>query len=170
MNDKIKEIVGFEFIKVGVFYLEEDKPWTDKNGEWEIKASLRLFSDEYKKADETAYVVYSDDELKYVGEYTYNLGDRWLRGNYVNHHKSDEIEKEINSGKEVSLWLAVSPYYVIKDFTINLGKSIEQEILRHYDLVWNKRNKIKQWEKWRGKNCIKVNNIVHKNHKGQRHE
>ncbi len=153
-----KEIVGFKFIKVGVFYLA-DEPWTNKKGEWEIRASLKLFSDEYKKADETAYVVYSDDELKYVGEYTYNLEDRWLRGNYVNHHKSDEIENEIKLKKEVSLWLAVSPYCSVNGFTINMGKSIEQEILRHKDTDWNKRNKIKQWEEWRKENCIKVNDI-----------
>jgi hypothetical protein len=158
---KTKEIIGFEFIKVGIFYLA-DKPRVDKKGEWEIRASLNLFSDEYKKADENVYVVYSDDEPKYVGEYTYNLEDRWLKGNYIYHHKSDKIESEIKSGKEVSLWLAVSPYYVTKGFTINLGKSIEQEILRHHDLDWNKRNKIKQCEEWRQKNCIKVSDIIQK--------
>lgn len=157
---EIKELLGYEFIRAGVFYLSEI-PWCDKNKENCVRASLELNSEKYRKADETAYLVYSDNILKYVGEYTYNLGDRWLSGDYVNHHKSDLIEKEIESGKEVTLWLAISPYYNVNEKTrINISKSIEHEILRQYDTEWNKRNKIKKWEEWRNKNCVPVEDIV----------
>ncbi|MBE8190537.1 MAG: hypothetical protein HAW58_06815, partial [Candidatus Thioglobus sp.] len=124
--------------------------------------SLKLYSDDYKKADETAYLVYSDKELKYAGEYTYNLEDRWLSGNkraktnYSNHHKNDKIKKELDSGKEVSLWLAVSPYCTVKGKEINIGKSIEQEILRDSNPEWNTRNTNNGAKNWRSKNCIRL--------------
>lgn len=160
LMSEIIELLEYKFINVGVFYLAET-PWCDKNGENCVRASLKLNSEEYRKADETAYLIYSNDILKYVGEYTYNLSDRWLSGDYVNHHKSDLIEQEIESGKKVTLWLAISPFCNINKTTrINISKSIEHEILRQHDAEWNKRNKINKWEKWRSNNCVSVEDIV----------
>jgi hypothetical protein len=157
---KTKIVHGFEFIKAGDFYLAET-PWKGKNKNFNIRASLKLTSEKYRQADETTYLIYSGIDLKYVGEYTYNLNDRWLSGNYVNHHKSDLIEKELELGKEVSIWLAISPFAIINEsIKINISKSIEHEILRKDDIEWNKRNRIKKWEEWRTKNCIPVEKIV----------
>ena len=158
-----KDCLGFEFVKAGVFYLE-DKPWKgkDKKGRpWKVRASLKMIDERFRKADETVYLIFSGDELKYVGEYTYRLKDRWLKGNYVTHDKYKKIEKEIEDGKEVSIWLARDPYLKtdkIKNF--NISKSLEHEILRSQSPEWNKRNQTKKWEDWRQRNCLKVNDIV----------
>lgn len=158
----IKKFLGFAFVRAGDFYLA-DQPWISKKGDWEIYASIKLVSDDFRNADETAYIVLSDNEPKYVGEYTYSLSDRWLSGNYINHHKSDLIEYELKSGKAVSLWLAVKPFAVTpKNVPINISKAIEQEFLRQLDLDWNKRNKIKKAEAWRAANCIPISEIVRK--------
>lgn len=157
---EFKLFLGFEFVKAGDFYLA-DVAWTGKKREWEIYASLRLVSDEFRKADESVYVVLANDELKYVGEYTYNLADRWLSGSYVNHHQSDLIESELKEGKEITLWLAVRPYSLTpENVPINISKSIEQEFLRQFDLEWNRRNKVKKWEFWRSENCVPVSEII----------
>ena len=157
-----KDCLGFKFVKAGIFYLE-DRPWEgkDEKGPWKVRASLKMIDERFRKADETAYLIFSGDELKYVGEYTYNLEERWLNGNYVNHHKYLEIEKEIAGGKEVSIWLAVSPYLKTdKIENLNISKSLEHEILRRQSPEWNKRNQTKKWEDWRQRNCQKVNDIV----------
>jgi hypothetical protein len=159
---EFKKFLGFEFVKAGEFYLA-DIPWKGKKGEWEIYASIKLTSESFRKADESAYVVLSDSELKYVGEYTYSLEDRWLSGSYINHHKSDLIEQELKLDKKVTLWLAVKPYAMTPDnLSINISKSLEQELLRQCDLDWNKRSKIKKWESWRAENCIPVSEIIKK--------
>ena len=159
-NYEFKKYFGFEFVKAGDFHLSEE-PWKGKKGEWEIYASIQLVSEDFRRADESVYVVLSGDKLKYVGEYTYSLSDRWFSGNYIDHHQSDLIETELRLGEKVTLWLAVNPYLVTPDnFPINISKSIEHEFLRQYDLDWNKRNKIKKWESWRAENCIPVSEII----------
>lgn len=156
------EKYGFQFVKAGVFYLA-DEPWkgNDKTGPWAIRASLKLVDDQFRKADETVYLIFSDDELKYVGEYTYKLEDRWLYNEYVNHHKYKEIEEEISEGKVVSMWLAVLPYCEAGEIKqLNISKSLEHEIIKQCSPEWNKRNQTKKWEVWRSENCIKVSDIV----------
>ena len=160
-----KEILGFKFVKAGAFYLAKE-PWTGggkKTGIWESYVSLRLYDGQYRKADETVYLVYSELDLKYVGEFSYNLEDRWLKENedYVKHEKFKNIENEINNGHEVTIWLAVSPYDDIDEINqLNISKSIEHEILRKYSPEWNSRNKTGRWEDWRKDNCIKVADII----------
>jgi hypothetical protein len=159
-----KKCLGFDFVKAGDFYLaDEPRTGSDKNGPWEVYASLELFDKRYRKADETVYFVTADYEIMYVGEYTYNFEDRWLSGNYVNHHKYLEIEMELKEKREVSIWLAISPYCEAGDIEeFNLSKSLEQEILRKIDPPWNSRNKTAKWKKWRADNCIKINTLVGK--------
>ncbi len=160
-NLELKTLYGFEFVKAGVFYLAETS-WKITSKGWEIRASLELVSEKFRKADETVYLVYSDDDLVYVGEYTYNLESRWLSGNYVDHHKSDDIERQLEAGCDVTLWLAVFPYTSVDRSlqAINISKSIEHELLKKCDPKWNKRNKRSASEKWRQKNCISVVDIV----------
>jgi hypothetical protein len=157
-----KKIVGFEFIKAGVFYLA-DIPWEgrDNTGSWSIRASIKLVHKRFHQADETVYIIESDDELRYVGEYSYNFADRWLHKDYVNHHKYNEIENDLLNHKTVSIWLAISPYLRTKEIEqFNISKALEQEILRRYSPEWNKRNRINRHEQWRRRNCEKVSDIV----------
>jgi len=158
-----KNYFGFQFVKAGIFYLA-DVPWEGKGkkGPWEVWASLKMIAKRFREADETAYLIFSGSDLKYVGEYTYSLEYRWLKKDedYVKHEKYLNIEKDISDGNEVSIWLAVSPYYETDKIKLNISKSLEHEIIRHYSPEWNKRNKTKEWEDRGNRIYPKVSEIV----------
>ncbi len=100
--------------------------------------------------------------MKYVGEYSFNLADRWLKeGNYVWHHKEAEILNEIKSNNCVSLWASENPYVRISNEQVNISKSIESHILKTHvaHLPWNKRGKLKRRESWFKENCLKMTDI-----------
>lgn len=159
---EVRSFHGFEFVKAGTFYLA-DTPWVgiSKGKKWEVFASIKLTSEDFRLADETAYLIISDGDVKYVGEYTYNLSERMLYRNYVNHHKETLIEAELKQGKTVTLWLATHPYVLTPESKeINIAKSIEQEFLRQNDFEWNTRGRIKKWESWRAGKCIRVSKII----------
>jgi hypothetical protein len=165
MELTFKNICGFEFVKIGKFYLNESPLPVRYDGEDDhVNVSLRLIDDLFKKADESAYVIFSDNTLVYVGEFSYNFQDRWLRkDNYVWHNTDTKIEVELKSGNEVCIWLAVDPFALLANGSkINISKSIEQEILKS-NLVfpdWNKRGQFNKWAKWREKNCLRVTEII----------
>lgn len=76
----IKNVIGFEFVEVGEFYINEKPLNVTYDGKPDIvSVSLKLVNDEIKKVGESAYLVYVDDELAYVGEYLYNLENRWIK-------------------------------------------------------------------------------------------
>jgi hypothetical protein len=167
-----KELIGFKFVKVGDFRIN-DKPLSVryKGDTAEVKVSLKLIDESFLKSDESAYLIYAEDELVYVGEYSYNLKDRWLKKeDYIWHHTDIEIEKALAS-KTVSLWLAIDPYLMLPDNSekINVSKSIEQEILRRYSPSkdsdkpwWNKRGKVGNDPERRDLNCERVTKIIEK--------
>lgn len=159
---EIQQYLGFKFVNAGAFYLA-DLPWegVSKGRKWQVFTSIELTSEKFRFANETACLIISEGKVKYVGEYSYNLSERMLKGNYIDHHKDTQIENELKQGKYVSLWLAIDPYAVTPDNKkINIAKSIEQEFLRRYDLDWNNRGKIKKWESWRAEKCIPVSEII----------
>jgi hypothetical protein len=163
MNFEYKNVNGFEFVKVGNFYINNQPlEITYKGKKDKVSISLGLINEQFKNADESAYLICSEDELVYVGEFSYNLEDRWLRKKvYVWHHKDELIEQEILKNKNVSLWLIVNPFVQISDNTsINISKSIEQEILKKKKPLWNKRGEFIKWEKWKKDNCVLVTEII----------
>ncbi len=154
----IKTIAGFEFIKAGVFKFSSS-PYKFKN--WTSELVLDLFDERFEKADETAYLLMEGNEILYVGEFTYNLKDRWLSKSHVNHHMYDHIEVALKSGRTIAIWLAVSPYCTIDGHgELNISKSLEQAILIKHQPKWNSRNKQSAAPKWRNKHCIKLNTFV----------
>ena len=165
MNLLCKEISGFKFVKVGYFHMNAI-PYrvTYKGKEIECKLSLKLYNDLFKKADESTYLIFINDDPDpvYVGEYTYNLEDRWLRNSvYVWHSKDENIESELAQNNEVSLWLVVDPYLPLSNNKkINISKSIEQEILRVRYPDWNKRGQMIKYDAWRKDNCLSVLEII----------
>lgn len=150
---------GFQFIKSGDFK-PSDNPYKFKD--WTSKLVIDLYDERYAKADETAYLLMSDNlEIMYVGEFTYNLEDRWLSKGHVNHHMYDKIEDAISKGINISIWLAISPYFEVSDYgEINISKALEHQIMREYKPSWNTRNKQSEAKKWRAKNCIKLNTFI----------
>ena len=163
MELSFKNICGFEFVKIGEFYLHESPLPVRYAGKDDfVNVSLELIDQLFKKADESAYVILSDNALAYVGEFSYNFQDRWLRrDNYIWHNADIHIEAALRSCKEVSIWLAVDPFTLLADGTkINISKSIEQEILKKYPPEWNKRGQFKKWAEWRDKNCLRVKEIL----------
>ena len=155
---EFRNISGFEFIKAGEF-VKTDVPCSFKGWDSYIKID---FSDErYERADETVYVVTTGNNILYVGEFTYNLRDRWLSRGYVNHHMYSKIEEFLKSNQELSIWLAVEPYCNIENHgQLNISKSLEQHILKDTSPDWNLRNKHSGSSEWRVKNCIKLNTFI----------
>ena len=163
-----KEVLGFKFVKVGEFYLT-DKPYpvTFDGKQDSIKVCIKLVDELFLNSDESAYLVYVEDEIFYVGEFSYSLKDRWLRReNYVWHGIDDYVEAMLSppNEKKVSLWLTVDPYIIHGSTRLNISKSIEQEILRQTQPmpVWNKRGQLNKWVDWREKYCVSVSNIISK--------
>jgi len=120
-----KKIAGFSFIKIGKFYNNKKPIFVKYEGkDTPITLSLYLINDEFKKIGESAYLIFSDNQLMYVGEYSFNLKDRWLRnGEYVWHHKDKNISDALNEKKNVTFWITLNPYIKIdKDTTINISK------------------------------------------------
>lgn len=152
-----RKISGFHFIKAGDF-LFADTPCKFKS--WESNLILDLYDERYRNADETVYLVTHNDTILYVGEYTYNLKERWLTKNYVNHHMYDKIESQLTLGKEISLWLAIKPYCEVAEFgLLNISKSLEQQIIKEYKPEWNSRSRHSGSDEWR-KNCLKLNSFI----------
>lgn len=146
------------FVKAGDFQLSVN-PYHFKT--WTSKIILNLYDEKYEKADETVYLVTYNDEILYVGEFTYNLKDRWISKNHVNHHMYENIEKLLTDGKIPSIWLAISPYCEIPELgELNISKSLEQKIMRDNQPKWNSRNKQSKVEEWRHKNCIRLDSFI----------
>ncbi len=164
MSDQkiITEVVGFKFIKVGEFKFSE-KPHKFKT--WVSELSVNLYDERYEKADETVYLMIDEkEEILYVGEFTYNLNDRGLCKKYVDHHQYENIESALKEKKDISLWLAISPYCAIKGCgELNISKSIEQQIVIVHQPKWNKRGKqlgSEDFQGWRDKNCIRLDSFL----------
>lgn len=161
---EIKQESGFEFVKAGKFSIS-DAPCQLKN--FKLTVKLDLYSQEFEKANETTYFITCEDTMLYVGEYTYNLKDRWLTRNHVNHHMHDNIEEALKADKELYLWLCISPYCDISENSkLNVSKSLEQKIMTKHKPEWNKRNKNSEAKDWREKNCKSVIEIL-KEHNAQ---
>lgn len=155
-----RKVSGFDFLKAGDFSFA-DTPYKFKR--WESNLILNLYDERYRNADETAYIVTSNEVILYAGEYTYNLQERWLSKNYVNHHMYDNIESLIAQGKEASLWLAIEPYCEISEYgLLNISKSLEQQIIKDYQPEWNSRNRHSGSSEWRDKNCLNLNSFIQK--------
>jgi hypothetical protein len=153
-----KQESGFEFVKAGEFSLS-DTPCRLKN--YTLTVKLNLYIQDFEKADETAYFITCEDEIVYVGEYTYNLKDRWLTRGHANHHMHDNIETALKSDKQLYLWLCVSPYCDLPDnCKINISKSLEQKIMNKHLPEWNRRNKGSTAKDWRAKHCKYVTDIL----------
>lgn len=164
MGLNYKTVNGFKFVKVGDFYINQEPKNITYRGKPEIiTVSLKFTNELFRQSDESAYLVFSEDKLVYVGEYSYNLEDRWLRNKvYVWHHQDEKIENELKQRKEVSLWVVVNPMINLSEGTkLNISKSIEQEILKNNKPPWNKRGEFNKWVEWRKTNCRPVAEIIH---------
>ena len=158
-----KKILSFDFVKAGKFILSGE-PCQFKN--WQSHVLLKLIDEKFERADETAYVIICETTILYVGEYAYNLRDRWHSKNYVNHHMHNNIKSALEEGRELSLWVAISPYIEITEIEnpelreLNLSKSLEQHILKHYLPEWNLRNKNSSAKEWRKKHSIRLDSFI----------
>ena len=169
----IETIRGWEFIKIGTFYCckkpfeySEKVEGVKKTITYEHPAALRLIDDYFLKASESAYVLKIDNEIKYVGEYSSTLQDRWLRRRkdtteWLSWH-SDNLDNKITSAlkdsnekSEISLWLTVNPFLDGPNGPINISKAIEQDfLLSDEPLPFNKKGNNKN------RTGLKVQNIL----------
>lgn len=154
---KIK-ISGFEFVKIAEFFINQVTYKVTKGGKpVSLDVSIKLIDQRFEKLDESAYVIMSGEEIVYVGEFSYSLKHRWIKGNnYAWHGTVDKIKIELQKLKPVSLWVTANPF----SRRINISKSIEHEILKTKLPPWNIRGQIKKHKKWREKNCRKITQIL----------
>lgn len=163
MKLEIKNMYGYDFVKVGNFRSGAVRYIQYGGKEVPIRVILDLVHPDFKKADESVYILCVNDKPYYVGEYSYNLSERWLRGGgYIWHHKDELVDEEVAKGNSVDIWIIVDPYRNVggKD-PINISKAIEQDILKRESLpIWNKKGQLGKWAAWREKHCIKVATII----------
>lgn len=164
MHLERKSLYGFEFAKIGTFHItEEPHPVICDGINDHIQVEMRLISEKFASADESVYLIYVNDVLHYVGEYSYSLKERWglRKGRYIWHHKDVKIEEALRNNSIVDIWIIVEPYICTDDGSkINISKSIEQEILKRKKPIWNTRGQLEKWASWRQKHCKKLVDII----------
>ena len=107
-----------------------------------ITTSIEVVDADIEKRREAAYIVTVDQEVKYIGEFSNSLRDRWIKvENYIWHHKDHLIFDALNRGCDVSLSLVDNPEVSLPSGElVNISKAIEHHILKHHKLEWNMRN------------------------------
>jgi hypothetical protein len=131
---EIKKVCGFKFVKIGEAYLCDKPLKATHTGiplvDWRLK--LKLVVDErILDAERSAYLVFKNDEVFYVGYYSNSFRKRWWRKKGYFWHGDildDEVNKLVRAGNEVSVWLSVDPYVG----TFNISKYIEDKIIAEY--------------------------------------
>lgn len=153
---KVKGNSGIEysFVKIGKACLS-DTPLKKKNGElpkfngvalenWCLKLEL-LVDEKILDAEQSCYLIFDDNEIKYIGYYSNSFKDRWWKkdgyfwhGEIVDKNVNDLLKK--NPNKNITVWLSIEPYaYTKKGEPINISKYIEDDIIMTFDnkLIWN---------------------------------
>jgi len=141
----IRIINGFEFVILGDVYLcDTPLKATHKGNSFDWFVSLKPTNVKLLDAEESAYVVFFDDELVYIGEYSTTFSDRWLRNKKYLWH-SDNIDNHAKEAllqsQQVTIWITKDPYIegpCGREF--NMSKIIEHEILKIAPPRLNKRN------------------------------
>lgn len=137
-------VAGFEFVKLGDAYLSDkfvELTYNKKKQLWNV--ALKPVDERFLRAEESVYLVFVDETVVYVGEYSKTFRDRWLtKGCYIWHSVDVQIRDALNAGHQVSIWIAEFPYLPRPDGQlINVSKAIEHDILKSaFPPEWNKRN------------------------------
>ena len=148
-----KAYFGFKFAKVAVADLTTTTTDIKYNGEvtkdWDLVLEFIYPDGEF--ADQSTYLVFVDDQLKYVGQYSGIFADRWLLKRngvfYIDHSKNDyEIQKLLKSPDppEISIWLSLAPFLTAPDGERwNINKALEQRMILEFQPEWNRTGKSK---------------------------
>ncbi|WP_218354992.1 hypothetical protein [Alteromonas lipotrueiana] len=158
MDRTKKYLLGFEYLKIGNFSFA-DTPCQLKT--WVSEILLNLRDARYEKIGETLYFISRDEEIVYIGEFTYTLKSRWLSKGYVVHHIYDKLAEALREGSELAMWVAVCPYVNIPDMgELNISKSLEQKMIKHLKPDWNIRNRYSaDKEIWVTKHCMRLDKL-----------
>jgi len=143
-----KEVCGYDFVKIGNFY-NADVPIKAKFQGNEVEnytLAIKLIDEKFLKAEQSAYLLFKNDEIVYAGYYSSTLLNRWFRkqGNiyYVWHgveEKNDLKDDFIKRPEQYSLWISYNPY-ATKDNgeKVNISKFIEDIIISQIQPKFNK--------------------------------
>jgi hypothetical protein len=140
----------YEFIHVGKF-VRTKKPLKVKfdGKQDQVTVELEFVNERVKEISESVYLVTVNSEVKYVGEYSKTLGDRWLKrekDNYIWHSQDISISDELRNEHKVLLYLIKNPFISHSNgHELNISKSIEHDILQRTPArheLWNKRNRL----------------------------
>ena len=132
---EFKEVCGFEFVKIGEAYLSDSPLEVTFNGEplkdWRLKLKL-VVNEDILNAEQSAYLVFNNSKLLYVGYYSNSFKKRWWKKKGYFWH-GDILDNKVNKlvreeNNDVSVWLSVDPY--VGKF--NISKLIEDEIIIEY--------------------------------------
>jgi len=144
-----KQVCGFDFVKIGEAYLcnEPLKAKFDGKKLENYKLALKLINNDLLNAEQSAYLVYVEDKLMYVGYYSGSFKARWLReqnNNFYFWHSSnvdDKVNQLLNDNNSISItvWLSLEPYAKTKNNeVVNISKVIEDKIIIEKQPEWNK--------------------------------
>jgi hypothetical protein len=113
-----------------------------------ITVDLNLLNENFRNIGESVYLITVNELVKYVGEYSKTLGERWIKrkkDKYIWHDQDINISNELKAGSKVSLYLIESPFCMLPNgIELNVAKAIEHDILQRAPTspeLWNKRNK-----------------------------
>lgn len=143
---KAINLAGFDFIKIGTAERCDTGVKVKQRGsEYQWHLALNLIHDDFADAEQSTYLVYVENDLVYVGEYTSSFAERWLKQRkYFWHSENvdDKVNAQVKDGKNVSVWISVDPYLDGPNGeVINVNKALEQRIIEQYNPPWNSRGK-----------------------------
>ena len=148
-----KKYFGFKFTKIAFAAITDAKTnITYKKRllqDWDVVVNF-LYPD-CEKASQSTYLIFVNDILKYVGEYSGTFQKRWLlRRNglwYLAHSENDfRIQDLLKSGNppEISIWLCKDPTLFAPDGeSWNISIPLERRIIIEHQPEWNRRGKTK---------------------------
>jgi hypothetical protein len=146
-----KTYFGFLFVKIGVARLSEISTDIRYRGQvikdWDV--ILELLYPGCELASQSTYLVFSNNELKYVGNYSGVFQERWLLARnglwYICHSENDfriQTILQADHPPQVSIWLCLNPHVEAPDGEIwNVSMELERKLIVSYQPEWNARGK-----------------------------
>jgi hypothetical protein len=159
-----QKVCGFEFVKIGEAFLDDEPLKATYNGKplenWTLRLKL-VVTEEILKAEQSAYLVFKNNDLLYVGYFSTTFEERWWKKKGYFWH-GDILDTEVNklvNNHDISVWITTNPYVEIDKQKINISKVIEDKIIAEYS-DRGILNTVGKYAKWYQENSLPVREIL----------
>jgi len=144
----IKSVYQYDFIKVGRF--KKQKPDWSTTENYEYSVYLDYERPDVEKIEQTMYLIFIGDQIKYVGEYKHTWWDRCIKRrrctelNYFSHDMGYSVRDILDgTGEDVTLWFLIDPIMQFQNGPLlNCNRAIElaliQDLIADGVDIWNK--------------------------------